>query len=160
MPIHYIDGDATKPIGEGNIIIAHVCNDVGGWGRGFVLSISRKWKTPEAEYRAWFRGQRPKDGKFGLSNVQFVQVESHIWIANMVAQRGVGKSSSPRISLKALESTLAKTSAKALELDASIHMPKIGTGEAGGNWNQIEPVIRDRITPCLNVFVYNYKALS
>lgn len=160
MPIHYIEGNATKPIGLGNKIIAHVCNDVGGWGRGFVLAISRQWKTPEAEYRAWYRGQRPNDGKFTLSNVQFVQVESDIWVANMIAQNGVGKSSSPRIILNALASTLAKTSNKALGLDASIHMPRIGTGEAGGNWSKIEPVIRYSIAPCINVFVYNLKALS
>ncbi len=160
MPIHYIDGDATKPIGVGTKIIAHVCNDVGGWGRGFVLAISRKWQTPEIEYRAWFRGQRQNDGKFDLSSVQFVQVESHIWIANMIAQSGVGPYNGPRIKLKALESTLAKTSSKAMDLGASIHMPKIGTGEARGNWNHILPVIQKSINPAIDVYIYNYKALS
>lgn len=42
MPIHYITGDATIPIGEGKKIIAHVCNDIGAWGKGFVLPLAKK----------------------------------------------------------------------------------------------------------------------
>ena len=51
--INYIKGDATCPQGKGNKIICHICNDVGGWGKGFVLAVSKKWKQPEAEYRDW-----------------------------------------------------------------------------------------------------------
>lgn len=40
--IIYLKGDATEPIGTGHKIIAHVCNNKGGWGRGFVLAISKK----------------------------------------------------------------------------------------------------------------------
>jgi hypothetical protein len=42
MQIQYIAGDATAPIGDGNKIIAHVCNDIGAWGAGFVLAISKR----------------------------------------------------------------------------------------------------------------------
>lgn len=49
--IIYLKGDATNPQTEGNKIIAHICNDLGGWGKGFVLAISRRWKKPENEYR-------------------------------------------------------------------------------------------------------------
>lgn len=35
--IEHLQGDATRrPVGPGPKIIAHICNDVGGWGRGFV----------------------------------------------------------------------------------------------------------------------------
>ena len=47
-------GDATDPqfssISE-VAIIPHICNDQGGWGRGFVLALSKKWKAPERAYR-------------------------------------------------------------------------------------------------------------
>jgi len=49
--IHYLIGDATKPDVAGNKIIAHICNDVGGWGKGFVLAISKSWPEPERKYR-------------------------------------------------------------------------------------------------------------
>jgi O-acetyl-ADP-ribose deacetylase (regulator of RNase III) len=39
-PIEYVQGDATRPQGPGNKIIVHICNDVGGWGKGFVLTLA------------------------------------------------------------------------------------------------------------------------
>ena len=58
MEIKYITGDATQPVGEGNKIIVHVCNDVGGWGRGFVMALSKRWKEPEMKYREWPRTRK------------------------------------------------------------------------------------------------------
>lgn len=34
MTITYIKGDATCPQAKGVKIICHVCNDLGGWGKG------------------------------------------------------------------------------------------------------------------------------
>lgn len=53
-PINYIKGDATNPVGDEPKIIVHVCNDIGGWGKGFVMALSNKWKEPETQYRNWF----------------------------------------------------------------------------------------------------------
>ncbi|HJK89231.1 MAG TPA: hypothetical protein RMH85_21120 [Polyangiaceae bacterium LLY-WYZ-15_(1-7)] len=55
MDIDYVVGDATRPGGDGPKIIVHVCNDVGGWGRGFVTALSKRWAAPEEAYRAWYR---------------------------------------------------------------------------------------------------------
>ena len=38
---------------------------------------------------------------------------------------------------------------------ASIHMPRIGTGLAQGDWSLIEPIIQDTLEG-LNVFVYDF----
>jgi hypothetical protein len=43
--ITYIKGDATCPQAKGVKIICPVCNDVGGWGNGFVLVITRRWSS-------------------------------------------------------------------------------------------------------------------
>lgn len=44
MPsIAYRVGDATQPVGDGPKILVHVCNDIGAWGRGFVVALSRRW---------------------------------------------------------------------------------------------------------------------
>lgn len=40
--ITYLKGDATNPQSEENKIIAHICNDIGGWGKGFVVAISKR----------------------------------------------------------------------------------------------------------------------
>ena len=57
LTITYQIGDATQPIGDHPKIIVHVCNDAGGWGKGFVLAVSRRWREPERRYRAWHRGE-------------------------------------------------------------------------------------------------------
>ena len=45
MEILYIKGDATAPIGSGVKVITHICNDIGGWGKGFVLALSKKMEN-------------------------------------------------------------------------------------------------------------------
>ena len=49
--INYLKADATIPQAEGNIIISHICNDIGAWGKGFVLAISKRWKEPAKQYK-------------------------------------------------------------------------------------------------------------
>ena len=154
--ITYLQGDATQPQSKGNKIIAHICNDLGGWGKGFVLAISKRWPEPEAEYRLWHR-ERAKNS-FGLGEVQFVTVEKYICIANMIGQRGMKTGSKgPPVRYPAIEQCLAIVANKAGELSASVHMPRIGCGLAGGKWNQIEPLIQQTLcTADIEVFVYDF----
>lgn len=74
--INYVRGDATVPSVKGVKVIAHVCNDIGGWGKGFVLALSRRWPEPEKAYRSWHRDRAAND--FGLGAIQLVQVERHV----------------------------------------------------------------------------------
>ena len=66
MKINYLKGDATAPSVRGNKIIAHVCNDLGGWGKGFVLEISKRWEEPEIQYRAWHKNRSKNDKSFNV----------------------------------------------------------------------------------------------
>ncbi len=155
--ITYIKGDATCPQAKGIKIICHVCNDMGGWGKGFVLAVSRRWEKPEAEYRAWHA--RGKQDGFSLGAVQFVQVEPYIWIANMVGQRGIkrGGSGSP-IRYEAVAVCLKQVAVKAHELGASVHMPRIGCGLADGEWSKVEPLIEEHLCEAgIAVTVYDFE---
>jgi O-acetyl-ADP-ribose deacetylase (regulator of RNase III) len=140
--ITYLKGDATNPQAKGVKIICHVCNDVGGWGKGFVLALSKRWDEPEAAYRAWYA-----DGTgFALGAVQFVQVEPYVWVANLIGQRGTRTGSSgPPVRYEAIAAGLEKVAAKAKELGASVHMPRIGCGLAGGEWAKVEPLIEEHL---------------
>ncbi|MFF9107207.1 macro domain-containing protein [Streptomyces sp. NPDC014805] len=142
--ITYVRGDATVPFGKGVKLIAHVCNDLGGWGKGFVLALSRRWPEPEKAYRAWHRDRAAND--FALGAAQFVQVEPYVWVANMIGQRGIrtGSNGVP-VRYEAIDAALARLADKALELGASVHMPRIGCGLAGGRWSRIEPLITERL---------------
>lgn len=153
--ITYLKADATSPDHEGLKIIAHICNDIGGWGRGFVLALSKRWEQPEKEYRKWF-----KEGiNFGLGEVQFVSVQEDIVVANMIGQHDIrrGKAGSP-IRYDAVNECLKKVGDKAVELGASVHMPRIGCGLAGGKWEMIEPLILSNITQQgVSVYVYDFE---
>ena len=151
--ITYLNGDATYPQGEGNKIIAHVCNDIGVWGAGFVLSISKRWKHPENEYRAW---REHKDFKLGA--IQLMKVEEDIHVVNMIAQRGI-KTHSSDVPLKydALAECLLLVAEHAIGLNASVHMPRIGCGLAGGKWEMVEPIIQKTlVNHGISVYVYDY----
>src|SRR6188768_1481195 len=123
-PIAYLRGDATLPQTAGHVIICHVCNDAGGWGKGFVMAVSKRWREPEAAYRSWFAERKHND--FGLGSVQLIQVEAEKWVANMVAQVGTRPhNGKPPIRYDAVAACLAIVSAHAVRLDASVHMPRI-----------------------------------
>jgi O-acetyl-ADP-ribose deacetylase (regulator of RNase III) len=155
--ITYLKGDATSPQAPGNKIICHICNDVGGWGKGFVLALSRRWKEPEWAYRDCYRGRAEND--FTLGAVQVVYVESRLWVANMIAQRGMKQGSGgPPIRYGALAECLEQLGEKAIELEASVHMPRIGCGLAGGKWSEVEPLIEKHLCEkSIAVTVYDFE---
>jgi len=155
-PITYLKGDATAPGTIGNKIICHVCNDIGGWGKGFVVAISKKWPQPEAAYRAWYRDRNDND--FALGGVQLVQVEPELWVANMIGQHGIKREGSkPPIRYEAIEVALKQVAEEAMTHSANIHMPRIGCGLAGGTWDKIEPIIlRTLCDKGIEVFVYDF----
>ena len=156
MPgITYVQGDATGPRGKGVKLIVHCCNDLGGWGKGFVLALSRRWPGPEAAYRRWHRERAGND--FGPGAAQFVRVEPYVWVANVVGQRGTrtGSKGVP-VRYEAIDAGLEKVAAKAAELGASVHMPRIGCGLAGGTWPRVEPLVTDRlVSRAIAVTVYD-----
>ncbi|MFJ4200387.1 macro domain-containing protein [Streptomyces sviceus] len=154
--IKYIRGDATTPSVKGVKLIAHVCNDIGGWGRGFVVAVSRRWPEPEIAYRAWHRARASND--FGLGAAQFVQVEPYVWVANLVGQRGIRRGSKGvPVRYEAIDEALGRLADKAVELGASVHMPRIGCGLAGGTWSRVEPLVVERLVKRgLSVTVYDH----
>lgn len=145
MAISYVIGDATAPLGHGPRIIVHVCNDAGGWGRGFVLALSKRWREPETAYRRWHREQGPEP--FALGRVQFVDVEPELWIANLVGQHGTRtRPGLPPVRYDAIRSGLMTVREFARARSASVHMPRIGAGLAGGRWEEIAPIIEEALT--------------
>ena len=154
--VNYITGDATNPQTNGNKIIVHVCNDIGGWGKGFVIAISKRWKQPEQQYREWFK---TKDN-FDLGKVQFVQVEEEIWIANLIGQHKINKDENGNAPIRYDSILLGLKEVRnfAIEKNATVHMPRIGCGLAGGTWDKIEPLINESLTESkIETYVYDFE---
>lgn len=153
--IRYIKGDATQPAGDGNNIIVHICNDIGRWGKGFVLAVSARWPQPEKQFRDWYASGE----NFALGNAQFVAAEPKLWVANVIGQHKIttAKNGLPPVRYEAIQEGLRQVAAFALNHQAAVHMPRIGCGLAGGTWDKIEPIIQQELTDKgIEVTVYDF----
>lgn len=131
-------GDATDPVGPAPRIVAHGVNDLGRWGKGFVLAVAARWPRARDEYLRW---SAQGDG-FELGAVQFVEFSDGTTVANMVTQRGIRPAGGiPPIRYAAVKKALSTVGDAAIELGASVHMPRIGCGLGGGTWDQILPLV-------------------
>ena len=162
MPINYLKGDATKPLGAGNRIITHCCNDRGFWNAGFVKALSNRWSEPERAYRQWAAGEERAAGNkrlpFALGNVQFVKVETGVCVANIIGQAGIAKrnQTTPPVRYDAIRKGLITVRDLALTYNASIHMPRMGARLAGGQWEVIAEIIESELCNYgLQVTVYD-----
>ena len=151
--LFYVLGDATDPI-KTPAVIAHVCNDIGGWGRGFVTALSAKNPTPEKVYRSWHKNgfflrssSETQRIPFELGQVQYASFGDNVQVANMIAQHGVRwEGKVPPIRYEALGNCLRTVYAHAQRMPATVHMPRIGCVLAGGKWEEIAKIIEEIMT--------------
>lgn len=130
-----VKGDATEPRGEGPRILAHIVNDKAAlWGAGFGLTVRRKWPHVQNAFRDWAT-HNPR--QFALGNVFMSPVDNDVTAFQMICQHGYGPSSKPRLRYSALQRCLEVLAQRAAEQRATIHMPRIGAGQAGGAWGLI-----------------------
>lgn len=150
--ITYIKGDVTEPVGDGPKIIAHCCNDIGVMGAGVALALRRKWPSVWTSYRKLFEN----DQMPALGFCQEVLVEEGLTVANIIGQRGVGYDSEgdPPVRYMALLAGLKSVGITARGKGLSIHLPRLGAGLAGGDWDIISKMI-DQV--CGDVTVYDFE---
>ena len=149
--LEYVRGDATLPRTQPAVIAQIVNNKARSWGgNGFAVSVLRKWPSVQEDFREW------ASGGLRLGKVRTALAENDVWVASMVAQSGYGSSEHPRIRYTALRTALSSVSEFAIEHEAAIHMPRIGTGQARGDWAIVEELIRDRcVARGITVTVYD-----
>lgn len=112
------------------------------WGAGFAKAIAYKYPSAQQDFREWTIGD---PGNLSLGKTHCVQVSSDTFIVSMVSQHGYGPSPKPRIRYLALRNCLEQLSDCALKMGASIHVPLIGTGFAGGNWSYIAELLDEAV---------------
>lgn len=151
--ITYLKGDATEPWSTNPVILCHICNDMGYWGKGFVKALSKKWKKPEEAYRKW----ASKDNVLPLGEVQFVSVTDSITVANIIGQHDIqpNDKGEPPIRYWAVRKGLEIIRMYALScpVKPTIHMPKMGSGLAGGDWKDIAVIVFE-VLKDFEVYVY------
>lgn len=141
--VQYLYGDALVPRGEGQRIVAHIVNDkTANWGGGgFAANLKRKSKEVHID----FVSQTRQSGELKLGNGFLTRASDDLSYFHMVAQKGYGPSSSPRIRYDALQNCLESLGDIAAKSSASVHMPRVGTGYAGGNWDVVEELLYEEL---------------
>lgn len=139
--ITYRVGDLFEHIPDNEtVLIPHITNNIGAWGSGFVLPLSKKYPEAEAAYRAY----QPE-----LGTVQRVKVGDHVWVYNMCAQHGIrSKSTGPRSAINnkpiryaSLCDCMRKVAVGHNPDYYKIYAPKFGSDRSGGTWEFIEELI-------------------
>ncbi len=144
MSIQIVKGDAT--LAKSGILV-HVVNDVGAWGKGFVLAVSRRWPHVKAEYKKHWQ-------KFKLGDVQVVRAQPGLMIANLFGQHGI--SGKQCIRYGALKTGLRDVAFIARNNGIAVHAPRLGCGLAGGSWVIVRDLIEQEMKD-LDVTIYEWE---
>ena len=132
-------------------IIAHVCNDQGVMGKGFVVPLAQTFPWAKEAYVNWFKDNPVQyDTKIlgelqtpsrGQTQMAVVQDKPNVVVANMVAQDlGSDRPLHYNDLVKCMEQV-----AHSLEVQAGAEIicPMFGSALAGGDWKFIEELITD-----------------
>lgn len=132
-------GDATRLHGRGEQIIVHLVNDrTANWGGQFARALGQRYPESQEDFRSWVHED---PGRLRLGATRIVRIGTGISVATVVAQKGYGPSKKARIRYGALRDALAEITGAAEKTGASLHMPRIGAGQAGGRW----PIVREML---------------
>ena len=144
--IGYRQGNAAVFAADANAAIVHIVNDKAQrWGpQGFARALRLEHPSAYDDYASW-KSENPKTTTLGAVHMVGVRGDNR-FVVSLVAQKGYGKSAGPRIQYGALDVALRDARDKLWDAGVRIvQMPKIGTGQAGGNWRVIEGLIRERL---------------
>lgn len=150
--IKHFDGDATQPVLQaGHNVIVHCVNNIGAWGAGFVVPLGRRFPMAREAY------MNARKRELGSIQVVLVQPDrvSPLFVCNLVGQRGIASPSNPSpISYEAFEEGFASLEEHMQQRGGAwtLHMPKMGAGLAGGNWEAIERLLQMHIS--YPIYVY------
>lgn len=146
MTVLYQEGDATDCHHQFTCI-AHIVNDVGGWGAGFVVPLGERYPAARDRYLKCFdtlSNLQNQRSRLRLGEVQLIKIphsDPPFLIANMVAQSGLRRiGDNPPVRYVALAHCLRWLDAR-LPFNYQIQMPRIGAGLGGGDWSTIESII-------------------
>lgn len=152
--IRFLHGDVLKPPVSGRKIICQLVNDRARvWGGGVARTTAKRYPTAQDDFSRWILNIPSSDR---LGQVHFFDVGNNTVIASLIAQHGVGPSSAPRIRYAPLEKCFHEVAKFAANEGASVHLPRIGSGQSAGSWDTIEEIIRETlVASCVLVTVYD-----
>ena len=157
--LRYVDGDASVPelYTDKHNYLFHIVNNIGRWGAGFTKSLNKNIPQCGKDYRAYMNYHKGTDNRRLLGDFFQTEVSSNFSVVHLFAQKGVRGPQNPHPLDYAHLNKCMKNFKKYLKVEGihsskvCIHMPKIGTGLAGGQWNKIAPSIERILGQCETV---------
>jgi O-acetyl-ADP-ribose deacetylase (regulator of RNase III) len=138
--VNFVHGDVLKAAGPEPKVICQLVNDQARvWGGGVARNAAKAFPKAQREFSNWIVSV-PKGRRLG--DVHFAHADENVYIASLVGQEGFGPSPAPRIRYAALEKCLEKISNFASSKAASVHMPRLGSGESGGSWDTVQEMVQ------------------
>lgn len=136
---------------EGHIV--HGCNAQGVMGSGVALAVKNKYPQAYKDYVDEYNSVG-----LVLGNVYPTQVSDELFLWNAITQDNYGRDPRRFMSYDAIETCFAKIQAS---IDADwhsdilpeIHIPAIGAGLGGGNWEIIREIIEQTVTCPVTLWV-------
>ena len=119
-------------------LIAHGMNCSDAMGSGVARALYMKWPTVKSQYHAY--------GSMELGDAQFVEVDDNLVVANCFTQQNYGRTGEKFADPEAIDKALRKVANYAIfSMDINlIHLPKIGCGLGGLNWDSdVIPVLKN-----------------
>jgi Zn-dependent peptidase ImmA (M78 family) len=136
--LYTVFGDATKPRGLGKKIIVQIVNTSGGLGFGFGKAMAVNWPESKKSVMNWIKNKED----FNLGSFKLTQLDKDIYVFQIIAQKGLfPKKDETPLKYDSLKKGLLELKSIAYRLNASVHMPAIGSGQGKGEWNIIEGMI-------------------
>ncbi|KAF1778941.1 P-loop containing nucleoside triphosphate hydrolase [Phytophthora cactorum] len=156
--LYYKSGDASHPplssLRSGPYIVFHCVDNSGVWcSRGFFRSLSALSPAIQKQYEAAAR-----NGDLKLGSAHLIRLPTNGYVCLLVVQGFIGKKKqrvgngpgtvqivrqgkSSTLRLNALETALQALAHRALELGATVHLPRIGYGTPNFNWYAVERLL-------------------
>lgn len=141
--IHYKKGDLFANLPDDKkVMIPHVCNDIGAWGSGFVLAVSKYSDKPKEDYLRFIKNIADSYlDATALGVTCFSRLDNGNVVANMVAQTGIGGKHPLRYFQLMECMRQVRRNMNGKYFPDEIYCPKFGSGLAGGHWPTIERMI-------------------
>jgi hypothetical protein len=133
--------DATRLKGEVPCILAHVLSDTLIWGLGFSEAITARWPQLSEALQLRLRDLHPRPA---LGEVLWTSAESGIDLAHLVVERSYNMPP-VGLDLRALQTSLARVAERAFVINATVHLPPLGTGLSSGCWPDVYSVMREAL---------------
>lgn len=137
------------------------CNAQNKNGSGLARSLAEKWPVVKQDYHDVYY----RDQFFQLGSIHPVKVEDNLTVINLISQEYYGYDGDVYVSYSAIEvgfTNIVRLIRKLNQLDPSIpkiiHIPKIGCGLAGGNWDKVKGILKSIPADDFEVYYWEYES--